>query len=137
MTYCDYFQQLLCWKEPADEAADHMLRLRLDGLETKFQTITPPQTPASDPVTIQIYARIQSEIATRTIPSPPPNTEVARRKLNWEDAYRLESEIACLLAGERLKQEIASRLVLATVDEIPNIAGFQAQWSALLKTYPD
>jgi hypothetical protein len=121
------------WTEPADEASSQMLRLQLDNLEMRFRTI-PSAPPNASGTLSKIYDAVTRTFAAR---SPDPAARIEPVELTWEDAFRLESEIATLHAGERLRQEIVSRLRWAALDRVPEAADLQARYADLLKAYAD
>ncbi|CCE05653.1 membrane hypothetical protein [Bradyrhizobium sp. STM 3843] len=118
------------WKEPADLASQQMLQLQIDNLAMRFRTIGNPPATASESLQ-KVYGRL----VTLFEGADPPNG--SRRDLTWDDAYRIESEIASLLSGSRLKQEIVSRLRWAVLDGVPGANDLQARYVELIKTVPD
>jgi hypothetical protein len=123
------------WKEPADLASEQMLRLQIDNLAMRFHTIGQPPSSANENLQ-KLYARL-----VKTFDKPEPAVTVqpgaAARELTWDDAYRLESEIASMLSGARLRQEIASRLRWAVFDHVPEAADLQTRYAELVKAYPE
>jgi hypothetical protein len=123
------------WKEPADLASEQMLRLQIDNLAMRFHTIGQPPSSANENLQ-KLYARL-----VKTFDKPEPAVTVqpgaAARELTWDDAYRLESEIASMLSGARLRQEIASRLRWVVFDHVPEAADLQTRYAELVKAYPE
>jgi len=96
--------------------------MQLDNLELRFWTIE------RDLLTTDSAKKKHDEIATA----------FARRRggvpLKWDDAYRLETQIGCLLSGDRLRREITGRLRWATTDNVPQAAVLQNSYVALLES---
>src|SRR5713101_7240865 len=79
---------------PDESGPDEMLQMELNRLEFRFSRIDVSKL-ASD-VETKLYPELE-----KSLKKPP---------LTWDDAYRIESQIAMLLSGDRLHQEITARL---------------------------
>jgi hypothetical protein len=121
------------WTEPADVASQQMLRLQIDNLAMRFRTIGRPN--ASDNLQ-KIYDRLAGVFETPAKPDVVPPV-APPRELTWDDAYRIESEIASLLSGARLRQELTSRLRWAVFDHVPEATDLQARYTELVKAFPE
>jgi hypothetical protein len=63
-----------------------------------------------------------------------PRAASHHHTLTWDDAYRLESQIALLLGGERLRQEIAARLRVAATEHVREACALQTYYADLTKS---
>jgi hypothetical protein len=132
VTLLERLRARMRWHEAADQAADQMLQLHLDNLEMRFKTLQQAQgTPGS----FELAAEIHDTFARRRKPPPvePAVGSQQTRPLTWDDAYRLDSQIACLLEGPRLRQDIRARLRYAVSDKVPEAVQLQAGYTDLLK----
>jgi hypothetical protein len=120
-----WFRDLWRWlvKDPVDEASERKLRLEVDGLETRFRTVD-EQTLAIDSQKA-IYAEVSALFAAR---------RTTKKELEWEERYLVESRIGYLLSGDRLRQEVASRLRWAKTHQVPQANELENAYSSLLKS---
>jgi len=116
------------WQEPADQASDQTLPLHLDNLELRFETIDKDALQSEKAK--KTYEDIAAAFARRRAPPGPSRGD----PLRWDDTFRLESRIGCLLRGDRLRQEIASRLRWAISDNVAQAIALQNTYAELLKT---
>jgi hypothetical protein len=105
---------------PVDQASAEKLPLEVDSLETRFRTVDKDSLKTEKEKAI--YEGISKLFEARTI---------QKKELTWEQRYRVESEIGCLRSGDRLRQEIASRLRLAKEDRIRQADDLEKAYSDL------
>ena len=146
MTPFEQLQRFLRWQEPADVASDQMLNLQLDNLELRFRMIERETLPSDHEK--GRYDQIAEVFSTRrrlTFGRRDADGQIIGlrdadgqiRSLTWDDAYRLEAEIGCLLHGDRLREEIADRLRWAIADQVPQAIDLQKAFVELIKADND
>jgi hypothetical protein len=123
------------WQEPADSASDQMLRLQLDNLELRFRTIERETLPTDHDKSW--YDEIANAFACRQSTPGLDDATGQTKALTWDDAYRLETEIGCMLHGDRLRQEIADSLRWAIGDNVPQAIDLQNDYANLTKSIND
>jgi len=98
--------------------------MQLDNLGLRFGTIEKDalKTDSAKKKYDEIAAYFDRRRAVKDMPA------------KWDDAYRLETQIGCLLSGDRLRREIAGRLRWATADNVPQAAVLQNSYVALLES---
>ncbi len=103
---------------PDKSGPDEMLQMEWNNLKFRFSRIDAIK-PASD-VETKPYAELERSL------EKPAST--------WDDAYRIEKQIAALLSGDRLRQEIKARLREAVARNARDAAVLQTDYDALLKS---
>jgi hypothetical protein len=120
------------WQEPADQASEQTLQLHLDNLEVRLKSIDPePLSPQEK----GIYSELKAAFESRRASSVSEGSIPQPARLSWDDAFRLESEIGCLLSGDRLRQEIEARLRWTVIDKVPQAALLQSAYANLVKLF--
>jgi hypothetical protein len=126
------------WGIAGTEAAAHeMLGLQFDNLEVRFRTIDKSAlTSDSDK---KIYDEI-SAVFDLVRPRSGADSDLSRvgegwtnLALTWDDAYRLETQIALLLSDDRLRQEVAARLRVAAQEQVREAGSLQSEYVTLNK----
>lgn len=129
------------WQDPADQAAGQTLRLHLDNLTLRFELIDPDLLSERDKrlyaaIDVALYGR-RGAVEVTSSESAVSAQDVPMVSLTWDDAFRIESQIGCLLRGDRLRQELSARLGWATTEGVPQAARLQDEHTSLLKGITD
>jgi hypothetical protein len=91
-----------------------MLKMELDNLKFRFGRID--------------ESKVASDVKKKL------NDLFEKPKPTWDDAYQIENQIAMLLTGECLRQEITARLREARTRNATEAAVLQTDYDALLKS---
>jgi hypothetical protein len=93
---------------------DEMLQMELSNLKFRFSRID--------------QSKVASDVKKKL------NDVFEKPDKTWNDAYQIENEIAMLLSGELLRQEITARLREARTRKATDAADLQTDYDALLKS---
>jgi hypothetical protein len=115
----DLRRKLQQWlKDPIDKASAEKLPLEVDSLETRFRAID------RDALATENERVIYDEVAKLF-------DGRKSEELTWDQRYSVESKIGYLRSGDRLRQEIASRLLWAKTDKVSRADDLEKAYLAL------
>src|SRR5262245_41077067 len=104
------------WESFLRRHPDEMLQMELDNLKFRFGRID------------------ESKVASDVKKKLKDIFEKPDKDKRWDDAYQIENQIAMLLTGECLRQEITARLREAVTRNATDAAVLQTDYDALLKS---